>query len=107
MERLDIHVSFETCDIVIESATIVAILESDSKMAKRIISQSGLRVTGQALKTKVLPLRGAAEQRMSCRALACRPAAHFVLVRFYGLGRCVQVGRRFHSIDRGNISFLT
>ena len=38
---------------------------------------------------------------MSCRGLACRPAAHFILVRFYGVGRCVQVGRRFHSIDRG------
>ena len=37
---------------------------------------------------------------MSCRGLACRPAAHFILVRFYGLGRCVQVGRRFHSIYR-------
>ena len=22
---------------------------------------------------------------MSCRGLACRPAAHFILVRFYGL----------------------
>jgi hypothetical protein len=79
MEHLDIHVAFEACDIVVESATIVAILESDSKTAKRIISQSRLRVTGEALKTKILPLRGAAERRMSCRGLACRPAAHFVL----------------------------
>ena len=38
---------------------------------------------------------------MSCRGLACRPAAHLVLVRFYGLSRCVQIGRRFHSIYRG------
>ena len=30
----------------------------------------------------------------------CRPAAHLILVRFYGLGRCVQVGRRLHSIYR-------
>jgi hypothetical protein len=65
MEHLDIHVPLEACDIAIESATIVAILH---------------------LKTKILPLRGAAEKRMSRRGLACRPAAHFVLVRFYGLG---------------------
>src|SRR5882724_7222682 len=26
---------------------------------------------------------------MSCRGLACRPAAHFVLVRFYGFGAVV------------------
>lgn len=64
-------------------------------------SQSGLRVIGQALETKVLPLQGAAERRTSCRGLACRPAAHLILVRFSGLGRCVQVGRRFHSIYRG------
>jgi hypothetical protein len=31
----------------------------------------------------------------------CRPAAHLILVRFYGLGRCVQFGRRLHSIYRG------
>ncbi len=101
MECFDIHVALEACDIVIESATVVATLKSDSKTAKHIISQSGFRVTGQTLKTKVVPLRGAAKQRMSCRGLACRPAAHFVLVRFYGLGRCVQVERRFHSIHRG------
>jgi hypothetical protein len=35
MERLDIHVALEVCEIVIESATIVAILESGSKTAKR------------------------------------------------------------------------
>jgi hypothetical protein len=35
MERLDVHVALEACDIVIESATIVAIMESDSKTAKR------------------------------------------------------------------------
>jgi hypothetical protein len=29
MERLDIHVAQELCEIIIESATIVAILESD------------------------------------------------------------------------------
>jgi len=40
MERFDVHVALEACDIVIESATIVAILD---------------------LKTKVPPLRGAAE----------------------------------------------
>jgi len=38
---------------------------------------------------------------MSCQGLAGRPAAHLILVRFYGLGRCVQVGRRFHGIYRG------
>ena len=37
---------------------------------------------------------------MSCRGLTCRPAAHLILVRFYGLGRCVQIERRFHSIYR-------
>jgi hypothetical protein len=31
MERVDIHVALEICEIVIESATIVAILESGSK----------------------------------------------------------------------------
>jgi hypothetical protein len=31
----------------------------------------------------------------------CRPAAHLILVRFHGLGRCIQVGRRFRSIYRG------
>jgi hypothetical protein len=35
MQRLDVHVALEACDIVIESATIVAIMESDSKTAKR------------------------------------------------------------------------
>ena len=36
-----------------------------------------------------------------------RPAARFILVRFYGVGRCVQVGRRFHSICRGISPLLT
>ena len=31
MERLDIHVALEACDIVIESATIVAILDLEDK----------------------------------------------------------------------------
>jgi hypothetical protein len=35
MQRLDVHVAPEACDIVIESATIVAILELDSETAKR------------------------------------------------------------------------
>jgi hypothetical protein len=35
MERFDVHVALEVCEIAIESATIVAILESASKMAKR------------------------------------------------------------------------
>jgi hypothetical protein len=35
MQLLDVHIALEACDIVIESATIVAILESDSKTAKR------------------------------------------------------------------------
>jgi hypothetical protein len=35
MERFDVHVVFEACDIVTESATIVAIVKSDSKTAKR------------------------------------------------------------------------
>ncbi|PYL49160.1 MAG: hypothetical protein DMF40_02790, partial [Verrucomicrobia bacterium] len=33
IERFDIHVALEVCEIVIKSATIVAILESRSKMA--------------------------------------------------------------------------
>ena len=37
---------------------------------------------------------------MSCRELACHPAAHFILVRFHGVGRCIQIERRFHSIYR-------
>jgi hypothetical protein len=32
MERVDFHVAVGVCEIVIESATIVAILESGSKM---------------------------------------------------------------------------
>jgi hypothetical protein len=35
-----------------------------------------------------------------------RPAARFILVRLYGLGRCIQVGRRFHSVYRGISSSL-
>jgi hypothetical protein len=35
MECFDVHVVPEACDIVTKSATIVAILESDSKTAKR------------------------------------------------------------------------
>jgi hypothetical protein len=35
MERLDIHVALELCEIVIESATIVAILKSDPKEKDR------------------------------------------------------------------------
>jgi monofunctional glycosyltransferase len=35
MERFDFHVALEVCEIVIESATIVAILEPGSKMARR------------------------------------------------------------------------
>ena len=31
-------------------------------------------------------------RKWSCRGLA--PAAHLILVRFYGFSRCVQVGRR-------------
>ena len=34
MERLDVHVALEACDIVIESATIVAILEIRFKDGK-------------------------------------------------------------------------
>jgi hypothetical protein len=36
MQRLYVHVALEACDIVIESATMVAIMESDSKTAKRL-----------------------------------------------------------------------
>jgi hypothetical protein len=106
MERFDIHVALAACDIVIESATIVAILESDSKTEKRIISQSGLRVTGQALKTKFLPLEE--RQRMSCRGLACRPAAHFALVRFYGFWAVVfrLSGVSIVSTAESDLSFL-
>jgi hypothetical protein len=34
MELLDVHVGLEVCEIVIESATIVAILESDFEETK-------------------------------------------------------------------------
>jgi hypothetical protein len=37
-------------------------------------------------------VRRSGERRtaMSCRGLAFRPAAHFILVRFHGVGGCVQ-----------------
>jgi hypothetical protein len=35
MQRFDVHIALEACDTVIESATIVAILESGFKTAKR------------------------------------------------------------------------
>ena len=79
MQRLDIHFALEACDIVIESATIVAIL---------------------ALKTKIRRSEERQKQRMSCRGLTRRPAAHFVLVRFYGFGRCAQVERLFQCTHR-------
>jgi hypothetical protein len=43
MQRLDVHVAFEACDIVIESATMVAILESGFKTAKRPHHQRHIR----------------------------------------------------------------
>jgi hypothetical protein len=35
MKRFDIHIAREACGIVVESATIVAILESGPKTAER------------------------------------------------------------------------
>jgi hypothetical protein len=44
MERFDVHVTLEVCEIVIESATIVAILESGSKTPKRLRNSHRLDV---------------------------------------------------------------
>src|SRR6267143_2086175 len=51
---------------------------------------TGLRlcVNAQALNTKVRRSEERRKDDESCRGLT--PAAHLVLVRFYGLGRCVQ-----------------
>jgi hypothetical protein len=56
MERLDIHVALEACDIVIESATIVTIL---------------------ALKAKVPPLREAAETTIELPGTNVSPGSSF------------------------------
>jgi hypothetical protein len=56
MESLNIHVAFEACDIVIESATIAAILD---------------------LKTKVLSLRGAAETTNELPGTSVSPGSTF------------------------------
>jgi hypothetical protein len=56
MECFDVHVALEACDIVIESATIAAILE---------------------LKTKVLPLRGAAETTNELPGTRVSPGSTF------------------------------
>jgi hypothetical protein len=56
MQCLDVHVALEACDIVIESATIVAILD---------------------LKTKVPPLREAAETTNELPGTRMSPGSTF------------------------------
>jgi hypothetical protein len=46
MERLNVHVALEVCEIVIENATIAAFLESGSKMASSRRRQSDFHHEG-------------------------------------------------------------
>jgi hypothetical protein len=52
MERFDIHIALEACDIVIESATIVAVSGTRFQDGKA----SAPSATGQPIQTAIIPI---------------------------------------------------